>query len=114
MDRTLFIVLCIAFIVVWMLGKRFLGKGKKVAQTPESETMRQVETWYGVAQEQVAFMEEAMRSKREEEWNGLSREERLQITDQFFTRHFGEKSVKLYNEEERLRVALAWYISSNH
>lgn len=112
MDRTLIIILCVAFIVVWMLGKRFFGK-KKEPQSGANELMRQVETWYSVVQEQVALMDESLRAEREAEWNALPEAERIQMANDFFTRHFGEQSVAVYSTEEKLRVSSAWFISSS-
>ena len=106
MDRGLIIILSIAFIVVWMLGKRFLGRSKTPPSNPDTELMRQVEAWFGVAQEQVAFMDEAPRSKREDEWNAMPVERRLELTNNFMTRHFSPRILVLYRDEERLRIGL--------
>ena len=112
MDRTLIIILCVAFIVVWMLGKKYFGK-KKEPEGGANDLMRKVESWYSVVQEQVAFMDEATRSQRETEWNALPEAERIRMSNEFFISHFGDQSVSIYNTEEKLRVSAAWFISSN-
>ena len=113
MDRGLIIILSVAFIVVWMLGKRFLGRGKS-RDNQATEITSRVETWFGIAQEQVALMDKAVRVDREGKWNALTKSERLELTDQFLIRHFGEHAPSLYRTEERLRVGAVWYVGTDH
>lgn len=115
MDRTTIVLLSLGFIVVWMLGKRFLGKSKsETSSTPGTEIMRQVESWFGIAQEQVSLMDKTVRAERETEWDAKPESERLEMTNEFLSRHFDESTVKLYRDEEKLRIGSTWYISTFH
>ena len=112
MERGLIIILSVVFIVIWMLGKRFL-KRNKTRENPATDILNQVETWYGVAQEQVALMDRSARARREEKWSALPMEERVELTDQFLTRRFGNSARDLYRADEKLRIGAVWYVGSD-
>lgn len=112
MDRGLIIVLSVAFIVVWMLGKRLLGKNKN-RTNPANDVLNQVEIWLGIAQEQVALMDKSVRARREEKWNTLPTAERVELTDQFLIRHFGNRARDLYRTDEKLRIGAVWYFGTD-
>ena len=111
MNRGLIIILSVAFIVVWMLGKWLLGRGRNRENSANDITSK-VETWFGIAQEQLSLMDAAVRAEREGRWNALSRSERVELTDQFLIRHFGERAPSLYRTEEKLRVGAVWYVGT--
>ena len=113
MDRGLIIILSVAFIVIWMLRERFLGRGKS-RDSQATEITSRVETWFGIAHEQVALMDKTVRVDREGKWNALTKSERVEMTDQFLIRHLGERARTLYRTDEKLRIGAAWYVGTDH
>jgi hypothetical protein len=115
LDRWQIILLCLAFIVVWMLGKKLFRKpdpaktGK--AQGPSDS---QVESWFGTAQERAAFADQETTKRRVATWTGLSEQAQLQLADDFMTSTFGAETTESYSREERLRIGRMCVMAGDH
>lgn len=113
MERSTIILICLAFIVVWMLGKRFLANRQQTGTVgSEPDLMKQVDAWFSVAQEQIGLLEETARADREATWDAMDRVRQLEITDEFLSHHFGEAACKLYRDEEKLRIGSVYFIGT--
>ena len=74
MDRTTIVLLCIGFIVVWMVFKHFTQKKpqqRAAANGAGQEQRFDLDKWFGRAQDLIGVMDGAQREAREEEWRAL-------------------------------------------
>ena len=104
-ERWHIIVLCLAFIVVWMLGKKLFRK-PDVEETKKAPGLSdaKVESWFSAAQERAAFAEEQTRELRAASWGGLSEPQQLSLAEDFLAATFGAETPETYSSEEKLRI----------
>ena len=105
LERWQIIVLCLAFIVVWMLGKK-LFKKPDAEETGKTRGLSDgdVEAWFSTAQERTAFADEETRKLRAASWAALSEIEQLQLSEDFIAATFGAETSEGYSGEEKLRI----------
>ena len=110
-DRTTILIISLVIIVVWMVGKRYLGRKKKpTSAVTGPDLLTRVETWYGKAKEHVDLMEEEERKEREAQWQAKPEAERLELINQFLKQQFSESVPGLYRDEEKLQIGTVWYV----
>lgn len=108
LDRTLVIIVCVSFIVIWTLGKRFLGKAKR-SRSGANDTAGRIESWYSTARDQLEMIDSGIRSARKAEWEALSEAEQLEVTNRFLSRYFGANANRIFTSEETLRIGAVYY-----
>jgi hypothetical protein len=107
MERWQIVIICVAIIIVWMLGRQFLNRGKKGQQPKKQPPVRaedEVNTWYQNAREQIAMLDRNELLQREREWNALSEEDRLSLSETFLRERFGPTGAKGFTRDEKLEV----------
>lgn len=107
LDRELLIIVSVSFIVLWVLGKRLLGRNRGSGQS--ATTHQKVETWYRQARDQLELIDEELRAARSQRWDSLSRDEQLSRTDAFLRGYFGREPASYYTAEERLQIGKVWF-----
>lgn len=114
MDRTTIILLCIGFIIVWVVFKRFSQKPQQradangaAAQAPRFD----LDKWFGRAQDVIGVMDADQREAREEEWRAMDGERQLALADEFLQRNAGAADAARLNVDERRRVGWAYFVS---
>lgn len=114
MDRTTIVLLCIGFIVVWMVFKHFTRKKppqRAAANGAGREQRFDLDKWFGRAQDLIGVMDGAQREAREEEWRALDGERQLALADEFLQRTAGAAEAARLNVDERRRVGWAYFVS---
>ena len=113
MDRTTIILLCIGFIIVWVVFKRFTRKPQqRVEANGAGQTQRfDLDKWFGRAQDVIGVMDGDRRETREEEWRALDGERQLALADEFLQRTAGATEAARLNVDERRRVGWAYFVS---
>ena len=122
LDRTTIILLCIGFIVVWVVFKRFTQKPQQ-GQDPHQQRHAapasaspgngsfDLEKWFGRAQDVIGVMDDTRRSELEGQWREMDQERQLILADEFLRRNGAEADTARLSEDERIRVGWAYYVS---
>ncbi len=114
MDRTTIILLCIGFIVVWMVFKHLTQKKPQRRSRDAGDGQEQrfdLDKWFGRAQDVIGVMDGGQRSAREDEWRALDSERQLALADEFLQRTAGAGEASRLNVDERRRVGWAYFVS---
>ncbi len=114
LDRTTIILLCIAFIVVWVVFKRFTRKPQQPKQTAAvaaGEQRFDLDKWFGRAQDVIGVMDGARREQREEQWRQMDEERQLVLADEFLRRNDAATEAAKLSVDERRRVGWAYFVS---
>lgn len=116
MDRTTIILLCVGFIVVWMVFKHLTGKKPQrrsgsAGAEQDQEQRFDLDKWFGRAQDVIGVMDGGQRAAREEEWRALDSERQLALADEFLQRTAGAAEASRLNVDERRRVGWAYFVS---
>ena len=112
MERWQIIVACVAFIVIWMMGKRLLRGRKKPIEA--GADLDRVEAWHQGAQDAIAMLGGDVLRRREELWEALGGERKLQVSEDFMAQRFGPRSLEIYSREEKLRIGRACVLAGEH
>ena len=123
LDRTTIILLCIGFIIVWVVFKRFSQK----PQQPQDPHQRRhaapasapapgdggfdLDRWFGRAQDVIGVMDDTRRGELETQWQEMDEERQLILTDEFLRRNGAEADAAKLSQDERLRIGWAYYVS---
>ena len=119
LDRTTIILLCIGFIVVWVVFKRFTQKPQQphdphqqrhAAPSP-GDGRFDLDKWFGRAQDVIGVMDDARREEREGQWRQMDEERQLVLADEFLRRNGTETEAGKLSVDERRRVGWAYYVS---
>ena len=123
LDRNTIILLCIGFIIVWVVFKRF---SQKPQQPRDSHQQRHaapssspglgdgsfdLDKWFGRAQDVIGVMDDTRRTELEEQWRQMDEERQLVLADEFLRRNAAEADAAKLGEDERRRVGWAYYVS---
>ena len=120
LDRTTIILLCIAFIVVWVVFKRFTQKPqqpqdpqqqRRVAAAPPGDGRFDLDKWFGRAQDVIGVMDDTRRTELEDQWREMDEERQLVLADEFLRRNGVEAEAAKLSVDERRRVGWAYYVS---
>jgi hypothetical protein len=111
MERWQIIVLCVIFIVIWVLVKQGLKRRSGGPKEKES-SYPDIESWYGNIQDEIAAMDEDQKKQKELNWQKMSVQERLDFSEQFIRSEFGPKVSRIYRVEEKLKLGKARFIST--
>ena len=111
MERWQIIVLCLVFIVIWVLVKQGLRRRSSGPKEAES-SYRDIEAWYGIIQDAIAAMDEDQKKQRVLAWQKMSAQEQLDFSEQFIRSEFGPKVSRIYRAEEKLKLGKARFISA--
>ena len=124
LDRTTIILLCIGFIVVWVVFKRFTQKPQQpqdphqqrhAAPTSASASPGSgrfdLDKWFGRAQDVIGVMDDTRRSELETQWREMDEERQLILADEFLRRNGAEADAAKLSQDERLRIGWAYYVS---
>ena len=115
MDRTTIILLCIGFIIVWVVFKRFTQKKPQERADANGgagqEPRFDLDKWFGRAQDVIGVMDGDQREAREEEWRAMEGKRQLALADEFLQRNAGAAEAARLNVDERRRVAWAYFLS---
>ena len=123
LDRNTIILLCIGFIIVWVVFKRFSQK----PQQPQDPHQRRhaasasapapgdggfdLDRWFGRAQDVIGVMDDTRRGELETQWREMDEERQLILTDEFLRRNGAEADAAKLSQDERLRIGWAYYVS---
>ena len=123
LDRNTIILLCIGFIIVWVVFKRFSQK----PQQPQDPHQRRhaapasapapgdggfdLDRWFGRAQDVIGVMDDTRRGELETQWQEMDEERQLILTDEFLRRNGAEADAAKLSQDERLRIGWAYYVS---
>ena len=122
LDRTTIILLCIGFIIVWVVFKRFSQK----PQQPQDPHQRRnvapaasspgdgsfdLDKWFGRAQDVIGVMDDTRRSELETQWREMDEERQLILADEFLRRNGAEADAAKLSGDERRRIGWAYYVS---
>ena len=121
LDRNTIILLCIGFIIVWVVFKRFSGKSQQSqdphqqrhaapAATPGDGSF-DLDKWFGRAQDVIGIMADTRRTDLEAQWREMDKERQLILADEFLRRSGAEADAARLSEDERRRVGWAYYVS---
>ena len=121
MDRPTIILLCIAFIVVWVVFKRFTQKPqqpqdpqqqqRRAAAAPPGDGRFDLDKWFGRAQDVIGVMDDTRRTELEDQWREMDEERQLVLADEFLRRNGVEAEAAKLSVDERRRVGWAYYVS---
>ena len=122
LDRTTIILLCIGFIVVWVVFKRFTQKPQQpqdphqqrhAAPPPASSGNGSfdLDKWFGRAQDVIGVMDDTRRSELETQWREMDEERQLILADEFLRRNAAEADAAKLSDDERRRIGWAYYVS---
>jgi len=122
LDRTTIILLCIGFIIVWVVFRRFSQK----PQQPQDPHQRRnaapaasspgdgsfdLDKWFGRAQDVIGVMDDTRRSELETQWREMDEERQLILADEFLRRNGADADAAKLSADERRRVGWAYYVS---
>ena len=121
LDRNTIILLCIGFIIVWVVFKRFSQK----PQQPQDPHQRRhaapapapgdggfdLDRWFGRAQDVIGVMDDTRRGELETQWQEMDEERQLILTDEFLRRNGAEADAAKLSDDERRRIGWAYYVS---
>ena len=114
MDRVTIIILCVVFIIIWMVLKRII-KGKsthKPARVASDSLVFNLDKWFSRAQDLIAVMNPELLSDRQKEWDKLSNEKQIALSTEFLERNLTDiREVKNLTNEELARIGKAYFIS---
>ena len=122
LDRTTIILLCIGFIVVWVVFKRFTQKPQQ-PQDPHQQRNAapppaspgngsfDLDKWFGRAQDVIGVMDDTRRSDLETQWREMDEERQLILADEFLRRNAAEADAAKLSDDERRRIGWAYYVS---
>ena len=122
LDRTTIILLCIGFIVVWVVFKRFTQKPQQ-PQDPHQQRHAapppaspgngsfDLDKWFGRAQDVIGVMDDTRRSDLETQWREMDEERQLILADEFLRRNAAEADAAKLSDDERRRIGWAYYVS---
>ena len=116
LDRNTIILLCIGFIIVWVVFKRFTKKPQQPqdphqqrhaapAATPGNGSF-DLDKWFGRAQDVIGIMADTRRTDLEAQWREMDEERQLILADEFLRRSGAEADAARLSEDERRRVGL--------
>jgi hypothetical protein len=115
MDRTTIILLCIGFIIVWVVFKRFSRKKPQERSDANGaagqEQRFDLDKWFGRAQDVIGVMDGDQREAREEEWRAMDEARQLALADEFLQRNASAADAARLNVDERRRVGWAYFLS---
>lgn len=122
LDRNTIILLCIGFIIVWVVFKRFSQKPQQpqdphqrrhAAPSPASpgDGSFDLDKWFGRAQDVIGVMDDTRRGELETQWREMDEERQLILTDEFLRRNGAEADAAKLSQDERLRIGWAYYVS---
>lgn len=123
LDRNTIILLCIGFIIVWVVFKRFSQKPQQpqdphqrrfAASTPASspgDGSFDLDKWFGRAQDVIGVMDDTRRSELETQWREMDEERQLILADEFLRRNGADADAAKLSDDERRRVGWAYYVS---
>ena len=115
MDRTTVILLCIGFIIVWVVFKRLTKKPQQrdsdAKSAAEPEQSFDLDKWFGRAQDVIGVMDGEQRDSREEEWREMEGERQLALADEFLQRTAAAADAARLSADERRRVGWAYFLS---
>jgi hypothetical protein len=108
--REYIIIGSVAFIVIWMVVRWLRSRKKQTKQSAEP-ALDDVNRWYGSTREKIALMEREDIKKREEQWEALPREEKLELSDSFLRDRFGPRIDGKFSAEEKLTLGRTYYLT---
>ena len=123
LDRTTIILLCIGFIVVWVVFKKFTHKPQQPqdphqqrhaapsAASSPSDGSFDLDKWFGRAQDVIGVMDDTRRSELETQWREMDEERQLILADEFLRRNAAEADAAKLSDDERRRIGWAYYVS---
>lgn len=123
LDRNTIILLCIGFIIVWVVFKRFNQKPqqpqdphqRRYAASPPASSPGDgrfdLDKWFGRAQDVIGVMDDTRRSELETQWREMDEERQLILADEFLRRNGAEADTAKLSDDERRRVGWAYYVS---
>ena len=114
MDRVTIIILCVAFIIIWMVFKRII-KGNSIhkpAREPSGSLVFNLDKWFSRAQDLIAVMNPELLANRQKEWDKLSDEKKIALSTEFLDKNLTNiREVKSLTNEELARIGKAYFIS---
>ena len=123
LDRNTIILLCIGFIIVWVVFKRFSQKPQQpqdphqrrhaapAATAATGDGSFDLDKWFGRAQDVIGVMDDTRRGELETQWREMDEERQLILTDEFLRRNGAEADAAKLSGDERRRIGWAYYVS---
>lgn len=114
MERSTIIILCVAFIIFWMLVKRLAKRPKKPLvrnRIEKQEHQFNLDTWFGKAQDVIGLMASDQREKLESKWRDMGPEKQRVLADEFLRKSNSTGGQDQLSSDERLRVGWAYFVS---
>ena len=122
LDRNTIILLCIGFIVVWVVFKRFTQKPQQPqdphqrryaapAATSPGDASFDLDKWFGRAQDVIGVMDDTRRTELETQWREMDDERQIILADEFLRRNGADADTAKLSGDERRRIGWAYYVS---
>lgn len=114
MERSTIIILCVAFIIFWMLVKRLAKRPKRPLvrnRISKQEQQFDLDRWFGKAQDIIGLMASDQREKLESEWRDMGIDKQLVLADEFLRKSNSTGGKDQLSSNERLRVGWAYFVS---
>ena len=109
MERWQILLIVAVASLAWYLYRRFVKKGPLRRQW-YSPPLPEVENWYQASLVKIEALDEKRREEREASWQAMSEKERMEFSDSFILKRFGEKAISGYTIKQRLQIGLVHYI----
>ncbi len=97
----------LVLLVAWVVVRRVRNRARRGAVTPQPAGLDEINRWYAAARETLSSMEPSERASREERWEALGDEEKLDLSVEFLRDRFGRSAPGLFTRDEKLALGRA-------